>query len=140
MFETADGKTQPALIPAVFEGEYYTDEEEDSAGAAFGAERGEGDLLFRNSGYGRGGMLPGLPQANPSSIYARPHQLKTGQVVDNSDEEEDSERPRNTELSEGEATKYLRKIKERRRSEGVRSQGKGVDTIEDGVRGLNVNN
>jgi hypothetical protein len=83
VFETADGKTTPAYIPAAFgqpsnfnstgsgrrEPEFYSysSEDEDVAGAEFGAEKVESDLLFRDSGYGSGGMLPGLVETSPTA-------------------------------------------------------------------------
>ena len=51
------------------ESETFYSDDEDVEGAEFGAVRkpaqGEEDLLFRDSGYGAGGMLPGLVDSAP---------------------------------------------------------------------------
>ena len=45
--------------------DYYSSDDE--SGIQMGAERTEGDLLFSNSGYGVGGMLPGLAERDPAA-------------------------------------------------------------------------
>jgi hypothetical protein len=62
--ETSDGQPRPIYIGAGI-GDlnshlYSSDEEEDVAGARFGAEVSEGGLLFKESDYERSGSLPGL--------------------------------------------------------------------------------
>jgi len=138
VFETATGKISPALIPAAFEGEqYYSDEEDDFADAEFGAERGEGDLLFRDSGYGSGGMLPGLPQPNPANASS------VGTVLDDSKTGNSQGKVKNATNVDGEATKGLRRLKDRRRSSAAcKGKEKAVEfegvAIENRVRKMSL--
>jgi hypothetical protein len=161
VFEDAQGRTQPVYIGAGLGdltsplGEYYSDED-DTAGAAFGAERvlakGEEGLLFRDSGYGSAGMLPGLSgQKAPVAGYQvqnqNQNQARNGDVVGDWGEKinygkvlnHDEEMVR----AEGEATKALRRMKKRRSSvASAASKGKGkvvdVGGVERGIEGLNV--
>lgn len=136
VFETVNGETKAALLPAAFEGErYYSEDDEDVAGAESGAERAEGELLFRDSGYGGGGMLPGLLQHNPSVMTTAANTPGSilGRVVNDG-----STGGRGTER-DGEATKYLRRMKERRWSLTTAEKGKGVEPgLKDGVRNLRM--
>ncbi|KAE8447214.1 hypothetical protein EG329_011045 [Mollisiaceae sp. DMI_Dod_QoI] len=144
VFQDAEGRTQPVYISAGL-GDlssptgYHSDA--DSTGAEFGAMRqpakGEEDLLFRDSGYGSAGMLPGLVQKAPVAEY----QDTDGDVVGDFGEEINYGRVLNHDeemrRSEGEATKALRRMKERRRSSlessgsaASRGKGKAVDVTE----------
>lgn len=138
VFETSDGRTQPALIPAAFEGDrYYSSDDDDREGAEFGAERAEGDLLFRDSGYGNGGMLPGLPQPNHASTPQSIPRTHVGRKVEKS-RKPLSEPVKDNGSSVGQATHYLRRMREKRQS--IESgKGKEVNDLEIGMRGLNVN-
>lgn len=151
VFEDVHGRTQPVYIGAGLgdlssPAGYYSDE--DPAGAAFGAERqpakGEEDLLFRDSGYGSAGMLPGLGQKAPVAGYQSPdgvvvgdygERIRFGKVLNHEQE---------MARSEGEATKALRRMKERRRSSAAsaasKGKGKAVDMgdVENGMNRLNV--
>lgn len=135
VFETADGETQPALIPAAFEGDrYHTDEDEDTES---GAEKLEGDLLFRDTGYGNGGMLPGLPQKAPMAQH--PLEKDSRRIprkeIRSSGYGKDVKKTKDR-GSEGEATAYLRRLREKRRS--GESTGDGVEGLEHGVRNMNM--
>jgi hypothetical protein len=69
--ETATGQPQPIYVGAgiydLSAEDYYSDDD-DEWGADYGAMRtpavGEEDLIFRDSGYGADGMLPGLTGMN----------------------------------------------------------------------------
>lgn len=74
VMETADNKTRPIYIGAGIgdlsnDHGYSSDEEEDLAGARFGAE---GGLLFNESDYGRSGTLPGLAKQRS---YEEPYRM-----------------------------------------------------------------
>ncbi|KAE9371922.1 hypothetical protein N431DRAFT_342302 [Stipitochalara longipes BDJ] len=165
VFETATGETRPIYIgagvgdlssprPKTAPGKpYYNTEEEDTAGADFGAMRspaGE-EFLFRDSGYGSGGMLPGLTDKTPlAGMSGEPRfipedfeVIKLGRVVD----DDVDEKGKGRESSEGEATRALRRLREKRRSSGATSvastiqahdRGGLVDEVERGVSALNV--
>jgi hypothetical protein len=163
VFETATGKTQPiggglgdliSTVPETAPVESYHSDEEDIEGAEFGAmsmpSNGEEGLLFRDSGYGHG-TLPGLTEKAPlAGMSGEPRFvpedfeiIRLGKVVgDEGTVEEKSNR-----TSEGEATRALRRIKEKRRSSGATSdastvRGSGnqdpIAGVERGMRGLNV--
>lgn len=131
-------------MPAAFEGNrYYSSQDEDRAGAEFGAERAEGDLLFRDSGYGSGGMLPGLPQADPAFISLDNAHTHVGRSLENGKAPvlEMPSKIKVPEGPEGQATQYLRSMREKKLGVGSgQSKGKGVDVLENGMKGLNVNN
>ncbi|CZR64723.1 uncharacterized protein PAC_14622 [Phialocephala subalpina] len=187
VFEDIHGRTQPVYIGAGLgdispQNGYQSDS--DTAGAEFGAERqpakGEEGLLFRDSGYGSQGMLPGLGQSAPMSEFQNTNghrksvagvqhmngyhkkglngingthsrkssvemngdvvgdygeKIRLGKVLNHSEQ---------MEMSEGQATKALRRMKERRRSSAASaaSKGKGkevdMDGLVDGVNGMHV--
>lgn len=163
VFEDVHGRTQPMYIGAGLgdlsspDG-YYSDE--DPAGAAFGAERdsakGEEDLLFRDSGYGHAGMLPGLGQPAPVAKYQTTdgdHQRNfSGSTTEDHrsghDIGEDFESGsglnyhERIERASGEATKALQRMRERRRSSAgaATGKGKGIDMmgLERGMNGMHV--
>jgi hypothetical protein len=119
VYETATGKTQPVYTRTGIgdlSGQTYSSDEDDESGTGFGAARtptkGEGEPLFRASGYGSGGMLPGLAEESPSPL--RKAGANIGRVV--------GDWPLSN--TEGEATKGLSKMRERRRSSGVETFGR----------------
>jgi len=167
VFETATGQTQPVYIgaglgdissvrPKTAPGKsYYDEEDEDTAGADFGAMRrssgGEEEFLFRDSGYGSGGMLPGLAEKTPlAGMSGEPRFIpedfeiiQLGRVVG----DESGEKGKGRDNSEGEATRALRRLREKRRSSGATSvastvkahdRGGSVEEMERGVSGLHV--
>ena len=62
--QAEDNETRPIYVGAglgdLATNAYSSDEDEDLAGARFGAAAGEGGLLFNESEYARSGSLPGL--------------------------------------------------------------------------------
>ncbi|PMD29915.1 hypothetical protein L207DRAFT_444545 [Hyaloscypha variabilis F] len=168
VFETATGETQPIYMGAGLgdlslprpktapsKATYSDDEEEDTAGAEFGAMRrspvGEEEFLFRDSGYGSGGMLPGLRDKTPlAGLSGEPRfipedfeVIRLGRVVGN----EAGENRKGRDISEGEATRALMRIREKRKSSEATSvastiraneRENSVDAVERGVRGLNM--
>ena len=64
VMQTKDDQTRPIYVGAglgdLAAQTYSSDEDEDLAGARFGAAGGEGALLFNESEYERSGSLPGL--------------------------------------------------------------------------------
>lgn len=135
VFENSSGQTQGPVyiaaglgnLSAVEYNRYYSDED-DIEGAEFGAvmklARGEEDLLFRDSGYGFGGMLPGLVEMAPM-VKGMP----LGRVLDDDRDGVCSNRVGKVKVAsnagaEGEATKGLRHMRGRRRSSAA-SQGSG---------------
>lgn len=155
VFKMVTGHTQPiyngaglgdlsSSRPKTAPVERYHSDEEDIEGADFGAMRtptsGEEGLLFRDSGYGSQGMLPGLTEKTPlAGLLGQPafvpedfEVIRLGKVV--GDEEADQRKS-----SEGEATRALRRIGEKRRSSGgtsvtstIEAHGKGgsIDDVE----------
>jgi hypothetical protein len=139
VFEGAQGRTQPVYLGAGL-GDLSPEansDDEDLEGAEFGAMRGsriqgEESLLFRDSGYGSVGMLPGLKERSPLEDFNFGQmenfgdKIRLGRVLDD-------EKFSNLKIAgnkEGEATKALRRMKERRRS-SVASSGKGGRKSED---------
>ena len=165
VFETATGKTQPiymdgvlgdrsSIVPEIAPVESYHSEEEDIEGAEFGAmsmpTNGEEGLLFRDSGYGHG-TLPGLTEKAPlAGMSGEPRFvpedfeiIRLGKVVG----DEGTAERKSSKNSEGEATRAVRRIREKRRSSGATSdastaRGSGnqdsIAGVEGGMRGLNV--
>ena len=163
VFETATGKTQPiggglgdliSTVPETAPVKSYHSDEEDIEGAEFGAmsmpSNGEEGLLFRDSGYGHG-TLPGLTEKAPlAGMSGEPRFvpedfeiIRLGKVVG----DEGTAEGKSNRNSEGEATRALRRIKEKRRSSGatsdastVRASGKqdSIAGVERGMRELNV--
>jgi hypothetical protein len=163
VFETTTGQTQPIYMgaglrdlssprPKTAPAEPYHSEEEEIEGADFGVMRtpnmGEEGLLFRDSGYGSHGMLPGLTEKTPLAGLSGQSRfvpedfevVRLGKVV--GDEEAEQRKS-----SEGEATRALRRIRENRRSSGgvsvastIEAHGKGasIDDVERGMNGLNI--
>lgn len=141
VFETVNGDTVPAIIPAAFEGEsrtYYSEDDSDVAGAEFGAEKAEGDLLFSESGYGNAGMLPGLQQPSPatfkSTTVANTPRSMLGRVVDDGTSGSNAK----GKAKEGEATSYLRQMREKRQGFKHKYDGKNVEGLEIGVGNMSV--
>jgi hypothetical protein len=160
VFEDAQGRTQPVYLGAGLgdlSGE-ATSDDEDLEGAEFGAMRGsriQGDesLLFRDSGYGSVGMLPGLKERSPledfnfGQMEDFGEKIRLGRVLD--DEKNGSLKIAGN--KEGEATKALRRMKEKRRS-SVASNGKserksddlvverGTEALERGINELSLRN
>jgi hypothetical protein len=137
VFEDTQGRTQPVYLGAGL-GDLSPEansDDEDLEGAEFGAMRGsriqgEDSLLFRDSGYGSAGMLPGLKERSPledfnfGQMEDFGEKIRLGRVLD------DDEEIGNLKIAgnkEGEATKALRRMKERRSS--VASNGKGDDLV-----------
>jgi len=128
VFEAAQGTTQPVYIGAgigELSGESYYSDDDNIAGAEFGAVRQSGKdkehLLFRDSGYGSGGVLPGLPERSPlAPVGGLGRPREDPKVAENL----------------GEATKGLRRIRERTKSEAA-SAHVDVEDSEKGVKGLN---
>jgi hypothetical protein len=140
VFETVNGDTVPAIIPAAFEGDsctYYSEDDSDVAGAEFGAEKAEVDLLFRDSGYGNAGMLPGLQQPSPATFrttnVANTPRSMAGRVVEDGMSGSNGKGKENV----GEATSYLRRMKEKRRSSGHKNSN-SVEGLEAGVRDMSM--
>jgi hypothetical protein len=138
VFETAIGQTQPVYIGAGIGdliGENYYSDEDDDIGAEFGAARatakGEEGLLFRDSGYGSGGMLPGLKEMSP--VAKSDGSAQVGRVVDDGS----LGKVKVASNAEGEATKALRRMRERRRSSAA-SKASGVNGLENGVKNMSV--
>lgn len=137
-FDTVAGDTQPVYIGAGIgdlSGENYYSDEDDELGAEFGAARsdakGEEGLLFRDSGYGSGGMLPGLKEMSPMTTSDGSTQV--GRVADDGS----LGKVQVASNAEGEATKALRRMKERRRS-STASKMNGMHDVENGVKNLSV--
>jgi hypothetical protein len=138
VFEDAQGRTQPVYLGAGL-GDLSaeaTSDDEDLEGAEFGAMRGsriqgEESLLFRDSGYGSAGMLPGLKERSPLEDFNFGQmedfgdKIRLGRVLD-----DENIGNRKIAWNEGEATKALRRMKERRRS-SVASNGKGEGKSDD---------
>lgn len=68
VFETVDGKTQPIYIGAGL-GDLSSKQSLDSTAAT--ASKEDEALLFRDSGYGSEGMLPGLKERSPMAGLGR---------------------------------------------------------------------
>jgi hypothetical protein len=164
MFETATGQKQPIYIvaglgdlssprPKTAPEKSYHSEEDDNKGADFGAMRtpanGEEGLLFRDSGYGGGGMLPGLTEKTPLAgipgelrfISDDIEVIRLGKVVG----EDGFGKGKGGEILEGEATRALKRIREKRTSSGapsvastVRPNRDSVETVEKGMEGLSM--
>lgn len=138
VFETATSQTQPMYIGAGIgdiSGENYYSDEDDELGAEFGAVRspaeGEEELLFRDSGYGSGGMLPGLAEMNP--VATRIDDPHLGRVV--GDEPVGTVKVASN--AEGEVTKALKRMRERKRSSAA-SRTNGADGLENDVRDMSI--
>jgi hypothetical protein len=136
VFETATGQTQPVYTGAGMgdpSGDNYYSDEEDEHGAEFGAIRkpanGEEELLFRDMGYGSGGMLPGLSERSP--VSSRNGGVPLGRVVDSAG----VGKVEVASNAEGEATKALKRMRERRRSSAA-SKTNGTDGLEKGVKNM----
>jgi hypothetical protein len=163
VFETASGQTQPIYIGAGLgdlsasevnsTNSYYSDEEGNSE-AEFGAMRtptkGEEGLLFRDGGYGSHGMLPGLKEKTPLAGMSNEPRfvpedfeiIKLGKVVG---EGERKGKAIDSGEGSGEATKALKRIREKRRSSGatssastVKPSGSALDAVEGGMAAMNV--
>jgi hypothetical protein len=138
VFETATGETQPVYIGAGIgdlSGVNYYSDEDDELGAEFGAARssakGEEEPLFRDSGYGSRGMLPGLKDINPSSTTNGSAHL--GQVVC----EDTIGQVKSPSNAGGEATKASGRMRERRRSSAT-SKTNGTDALENGFAKMSI--
>jgi hypothetical protein len=143
VFEDAQGRTQPVYLGAGL-GDLSSEansDEEDLEGAEFGAMRGsriqsQESLLFRDSGYGSVGMLPGLKQRSPledfnfGQMEDFGEKIRIGRVLD----DKNTGNLKIAGNKEGEATKALRRMKERRSS--VASNGKSDDLVQRGAEAL----
>lgn len=140
VFETVSGQTQPVHVVAgrgaPSSGENHYSDEEDELGAEFGAARtsdkGEEGLLFRDSGYGFGGMLPGLTEMNPASTASG--SSNRGRVLG---DEAVGKGDLSSTAEGGEATKALRRMKERRRSSATGKANRSGG-LEDGVQNMRI--
>jgi hypothetical protein len=164
VFETAGSQVQPIYIGAglgdlssyrpktALEEDYHSDE--DDEGADFGAMRtpskGEEELLFRDSGYGHG-MLPGLTEKTPlADMPDEPRfvpedfeVIRLGKVV--GDEGVGNGKGRERDSLKGEATRALKRIREKRRSSGatsvastVRPNNNSAEALDTGMEWLNI--
>ena len=146
VFEDATGKTQHVYTgPGLGNNqiaETYSDEDEDVAGKEFGSmrreENGGEEFLFRDSGYGSQGALPGLEKksaiADLRGVWGSPpaangvnsgDEIRLGRVL-GEDQDEGIDTAKVESNGEGEATKALRRMRERRRN-SVTSQGNSLD-------------
>jgi hypothetical protein len=92
VYETTTGQTQPLYVGAgigdLSSPGYDNEEEEIDEESEFKAmrpDRYEADLLFRDSGYGFGGMLPGLREAEPIAKRRGGRQRSSTIAADGSD-------------------------------------------------------
>ena len=130
VFEDAIGRTQPVTINAGF-GDYNTYPQQFLEDSLRNLEpvrsaRDEEPLLFRDSGYGSGGMLPGLSALAPMSdgrykddgdvVGDFGENFNHGRVV----EDDQVSNIKIASNAEGEATKALKRMRERRRSATAR--------------------
>lgn len=97
-------------------------EDEDQAGANFGAERSP---VFRDSGYGAAGMLPGI-SAQGSRVAGLKQNKGHGERVSTG---KGVGREEQMKRAEGEANKALRRMEQ---------NGSGVTGVEKGMQGLSV--
>ena len=130
VFEDAIGRTQPVTINAGFgdHNAYPQQFLEDSVRNLEPARnaRDEEPLLFRDSGYGSGGMLPGLSALAPMSdgrykndadvVGDFGENVNYGRVID----DDQVSNIKTASNAEGEATKALKRMQERRRSATAR--------------------
>ena len=130
VFETVTGETQPVYIGAglgVFRGDDHYSNGDDEPDATKLFTKGEEEILFRDSGYGAGGTLPGAEDMNPSSIR---NGGDFGRVLD--------EPPKGTSNAasntDREATKTLRRTKDRR----IGSNAHETDQLQTEVRNLRI--
>ena len=110
--------------------QYYSSDDESAIQT--GAEKTEGDLLFRNSGYGHEGMLPGLAELDLAP---------TTQVPAQTPWEDAPTTPRSAESPVGEATLGLRRLKGKFRGQlndgsWTIEKGTAVTGVEDEKTGL----
>ena len=144
VFENASGQIRgPVYIsaglgdPSGIPYEIYHSDQEDVEWARKPG-RGEEDLLFRDSGYGSGGMLPGLTESAPMVTG-----MGLGRVADENREVSRNRagKAKAAPNVEGEVTKGLRQMRERRRSSAA-SQESGskndVAGVVTGMKGMSV--
>jgi len=154
VFETVDGKTQPVYIGAGL-GDISSapgSDEDDIEGRNFGAASGknaisEEALLFRDSGYGSQGMLPGLKEPSPMADLGRGTVVmdgtdgglgrSVGKVKVDGNLEEKALRRKPIHV-EGEATKGLRRLREHRQSSPTRKSGGSVSGLQNGLKNMSV--
>lgn len=154
VFETVDGETQPVYIGAGLgdiSGTAHSDED-DIEGREFGAASGrngisEEALLFRDSGYGVEGMLPGLQDRSPMADLGRGTVVmdgtdgglgkSVGKVKVDGNLEEKALRKKPVRL-EGEATRGLRRMRERRRSSATSKSSGSIGELQNGVKNMSV--
>jgi len=124
VFENAIGETQP-IGPSMSQLSLgsYTSDEEDFGAMRSPAKDGE-ELLFRDSGYGSGGTLPGLKDGNPAAT--KNSLVPLGRVVEPVREGSDTS-------SEGEATKALKRLREKRNM-----SKRNVNDLETGMGNMSV--
>jgi len=161
--ETATRKTQPIYVGAGIgdlsspttgniSGEAYYSDEDDAEGADFGAmktpAKGEEGLLFQDSGYGNQEMLPGLQEKTPlAGLRGTPtfdpkdfEVIRLGKVIGEG-HDANARMTNGVNNAEGEATKALRRMREKRRSSGastVKVKGNSISQVDKGIGGLNV--
>jgi hypothetical protein len=118
VFDIGTGHIQPVYIGAGIgdlSAETYYSDEVDELGADFGTTgmtaKGEEDLLFRESGYGFGGMLPGL---GDRTSVERSSGADFGSVVGH--DPAPVRKARVASDVDGEVTKPLKRMRERMRS------------------------
>jgi len=134
VFEDIHGRTQPVAIPAGMHplrlslDDFVSEDGEDRDNVSV---RDEEDLLFRDSGYGQG-MLPGLPVSDGrSSERVRGsdggEKIVLGKVRGQDGHVE----------SEGEATRALRRLREKRSGSSM-SSDKHADPLVKEMSGMHV--
>ena len=160
VFETASGQIRPIYIgarlgdlsgsyanPAAQQYSNEVDDEEANFGAVRASAQGEESLLFRDSGYGHG-MLPGLKEKTPlAGMSDEPRfipedfeVIQLGNVV-GEDERKGKAVDRG---ADGEVTKALRRIREKRGSGAgsatstVRPARNSIEAVERGMAGSNM--
>lgn len=95
--ERSEGDPAVPTVPY----DYYSSENDSDY--QLGAETTEGHLLFRNTGYGGGGMLPGLAEHDPAS---------TAPPVTHTTQKDMARTPRSEDTPVGEATLGLSRLKD----------------------------
>ena len=124
VFETANGHTQPALIPCAFSGEtaqYSLDENLDDP-------REVDSRLVRDS------ANDGLQESSPYSIPRKPISPDSKLAMPNGTSE-DARRPRTVSTAEGEATMGLRRM---RQSRAMRTDTENLKRVEKGLAKMSL--
>jgi len=112
-----------SIIAPEPEEQYSSDE------SGLGAEATENYLLFKDSGYGNGGMLPGLKEPAPiSSVSAIPRKTR----------DEVARTPRKFTEPEGEATKGLRRLREKLSNLRAKEKAERETGVVEQMQGLSL--